>query len=310
MNLQPWIEAIAVLPTKPSCHNPLIKGAKVCSLFPVGAFAFSNEIPTFPNFLRAIESQTNLKESIRVEARAKHYAILAYKKEDILMIQFTIEEKGNLIANQLKSSCIWRVNHDVHLWRIKIRLPFQVLENEWIYNLFNGEDCLLSLNLKEVVQVSEDCIIIFYKFTPLSLVWLIAKTKEFIWINSLVKAKCFIWTPTKPYHLLVEYPLCGVNHPTSLTCTVEIIQKQEEDAISKLFEEEQQSFSLKKDQIMITNVKKYEEMKFIYEKETPTEEQVPKEKDEIAEMEREEEGMSKGFETQSKNEQEKRKVNE
>ena len=64
----------------------LIKGARVCLLFPVGAFAFFNEILTFPNFLRAIESQTNLKGNIRVEARAKHYTILAHKKEDILTI--------------------------------------------------------------------------------------------------------------------------------------------------------------------------------------------------------------------------------
>ena len=49
----------------------LIKGVRVHLLFPVRAFAFSNEIPTFPNFLRAIESQTNLKGSIRVEARVK-----------------------------------------------------------------------------------------------------------------------------------------------------------------------------------------------------------------------------------------------
>ena len=93
----------------------LIKGARVHPLFSVGAFAFPNEIPTFPNFLKAIESQTNLKGSIRVEARAKHYAILAHKEEDVLMIQSVIEEKGNLIANQLESSCIWRINHDAHL---------------------------------------------------------------------------------------------------------------------------------------------------------------------------------------------------
>ena len=104
----------------------LIKEAKVCPLFLVGAFAFPNEIPTFPNFLRAIESQTNLKGSIRVEARAKHYAILAHKEEDILMIQSIIEEKGNLITNQLESSCIWKINHNTHLWGIKIRLPYQV----------------------------------------------------------------------------------------------------------------------------------------------------------------------------------------
>ena len=93
----------------------LIKGAKVCPLFPVEAFAFSNEIPTFLNFLRTIESQTNLKGSIRVEARAKHYAILVHKEEDILMIQFIIKEKRNLITNQLESSYIWRINHDAYL---------------------------------------------------------------------------------------------------------------------------------------------------------------------------------------------------
>ena len=101
-----------------------------------------------------------------------------------------------------------------------------------------------------------------------------------------------------------------MNHPASLTYTAEIIWKQGKDAISKLFEEEQQSPSLEKDQIVITNTKKYEGMKFIYKKETPTEEQIPKEKDEIAETESEEEGMSNGSEMQGKNKQEKRGVNE
>ena len=115
---------------------------------------------------------------------------------------------------------------------------------------------------------------------------------------------------TKPYHLLVECSLYGVNHLVSLTCTTKIIWKQGEDAISKLFEDEQQSFSFKKDQIMITNAKKYERMKFIYEKEKPTEEWVPKKKVEIAGMESKEEGMSNSSEMEGKNEQEKREVNE
>ena len=61
---------------------------------------------------------------------------------------------------------------------------------------------------------------------------------------------------------------------------------------------------------MITNTKKYEGMKFIYEKEMPTEERVLKEKDEIAGTESEEEGMSNGSEMEGKNEQGKREVNE
>ena len=60
---------------------------------------------------------------------------------------------------------------------------------------------------------------------------------------------------------------------------------------------------------MITNAKKYEGMKFIYEKEKPTEEWVPKKKVEIAGMESKEEGMSNSFEMEGKNKQEKREVN-
>ena len=60
---------------------------------------------------------------------------------------------------------------------------------------------------------------------------------------------------------------------------------------------------------MITNTKKYEGTKFIYKKETATEEQVFKEKDEIARTESEEEEMSNGSEMQGKNEQGKRGIN-
>ena len=46
--------------------NPsLIKEPEYTPL-PVRAFAFPNEIPTFPNFLRTIESQTNLKEVLEL----------------------------------------------------------------------------------------------------------------------------------------------------------------------------------------------------------------------------------------------------
>ena len=54
--------------------------------------------------------------------------------------------------------------------------------------------------------------------------------------------------------------------------------------------------------------KKYEGTKFIYKKEMPTEEQVPKEKDEIAGTESKEEGMSNSSEMEGKNKQEKREV--
>ena len=60
---------------------------------------------------------------------------------------------------------------------------------------------------------------------------------------------------------------------------------------------------------MITNAKKYEEIKFIYKKEMSTEEQILKEKDEIVGTESKEEGMSNDSETESKNKQEKKKVN-
>ena len=53
---------------------------------------------------------------------------------------------------------------------------------------------------------------------------------------------------------------------------------------------------------MITNTKKYERTKFIYEKEMPTEKWISKEKDKIAGMESKEEGMSNGSKTEGKNE--------
>ena len=55
----------------------------------------------------------------------------------------------------------------------------------------------------------------------------------------------------------------------------------------------------------------YEGTRFIYkQKETTTDERVPKEKDEIVETEREEERVSNGSETQGENERERREENE
>ena len=79
---------------------------------------------------------------------------------------------------KLKRSFIWCNNEDAKLWGLKIRVPF---EADSIQNLFHSPNSLPRHNLKEVVQIASNCIVLFYTQISVNLVRLIAHTNLVGW---------------------------------------------------------------------------------------------------------------------------------
>ena len=55
---------------------------------------------------------------------------------------------------------------------------------EWIQNLFAGPNSLLRHNLKKVVQIAQNFIVLVYIQISINLVWLIAYTKGWLEISN------------------------------------------------------------------------------------------------------------------------------
>ena len=88
---------------------------------------------------------------------------------------------------------------------------------EWIQNLFAGPNSLPRYNLKEVVQIVQNCIVLVYTQIPINLVHLIVYTKEWLGISD-TQARVSVWTPARPFDKVVKCPTCQINHLTCLDC--------------------------------------------------------------------------------------------
>ena len=130
-----------------------------------------------------IENVTSLKGKIFVNIKQGHFVISALKNMDAASVEKEFLNKGDELAKKLKKSFVWRNNEDAKLWGLKIRVPFKAEGVEWIQNLFAGPNSLLRHNLKEVVQIAQNCIVLVYTQIPINLVRLIAHTKEWLGIS-------------------------------------------------------------------------------------------------------------------------------
>ena len=62
------------------------------------------------------------------------------------------------------------------------------------------------MDLREVAQISDDCIVIFYDIIPLILTHIIAKHRGSFIINNEFQGRISLWTPMSPFHEKVTLP--------------------------------------------------------------------------------------------------------
>ena len=152
---------------------------------------------------------------------------------DAVSVEKEFLNKGDELAKKLKKSFVWRNNEDAKLWGLKIRVPFEAEGMKWIQNLFAGPNSLPRHNLKEVVQIAQNCIVLVYNQIPINLVRLITHTKGWLRISD-TQVRVSVWTPARPFDKVVKCPTCQINHPACLDCLFEILQKKDPSEVGNM----------------------------------------------------------------------------
>ena len=219
-----------------------VVGAKLRSTKLVGSLDFRPGLPNFNEVIKAIENVTSLKGKIFVNVKQGHFVISALENMDAASVEKEFLNKGDELAKKLKKSFVWRNNEDAKLWGLKIRVPFEAKGVEWIQNLFAGPNSLLRHNLKEVIQIAQNCIVLVYTQIPINLVCLIAHTKGWLEISD-TQARVSVWTPARPFDKVVKCPTCQINHPACLDCLFEILQKKDPSEVGNMARTEMYSIN-------------------------------------------------------------------
>ena len=164
--------------------NPkTVVGAKSRPTKLVKSLDFRSRLPNFNEVIKAIENVTSLKGKIFVNIKQGHFVISVFKNMDAASVEKEFLNKGDKLVKKLKKSFVWKNNKDAKLWGLKIRVPFKAKGMKWIQNLFAGLNSFPRYNLKKVVQIVQNCIVLVYTQIPINLVHLIAHTKGWLGIS-------------------------------------------------------------------------------------------------------------------------------
>ena len=226
-----------------TCLNPkTVVGAKSRPTKLVESLDFRPELPNFNKVIKVIENMTSLKGKIFVNIKQGHFVISALENMDATSVEKEILNKSNELAKRLKKSFIWRNNKDTKLWGLKIRVSFKAEGEEWIWNLFTGPNSLPRYNLKKVVQIVQNCIVLFYIQISINLVHFITHTKEWLRIST-TQAYVSVWTPARSFDTVVKCPTCQINHPACLDYLFEILQKKDLSEVGNIVRTEMYSIN-------------------------------------------------------------------
>ena len=208
--------------------NPkIVVGTKSRPTKLVKLLDFKPGLPNFNKIIKAIENVTSLKGKIFVNVKQGHFVISMLKNIDAASVEKEFLNKGDELVKKLKKSFVWRNNKDVKLWGLKIRVPFKAEGEKWIQNLFTGSNSLPRYNLKKVVQIVQNCIVLFYTQISINLVHLITHIKGW-------QAQVSVWTSARFFDTVVKCPTCQINHPTCLDCLFEILQKKDPSEVGNM----------------------------------------------------------------------------
>ena len=137
--------------------------------------------------------------------------------------------------------------------------------------MFIGESALPHHGLREVAQISDDCIVIFYDVIPLILTCIIAKHRGSFIINNEFQGRISLWTPMSPFHKKVNCQVCEISHSKHLKCAKEIVDKEGEGGIIKKLNNETDSWrKFPSLPVMIMKLREQSHKRFIIPTESST----------------------------------------
>ena len=221
--------------------NPVKNNAIIRPIFVMGSFCFYEGMPNYQRAMATLNKVPKLRGNFLLRVMKGHLNVATFDEETREPLEKVILENGSFLATGFGKPFVWKNNQDWNLWGFKLRVPFLIKGEEWIQRLFIGESALPRHGLREVAQISDDCIVIFYDVIPLILTRIIAKHRGSFIINNEFQGRISLWTPMSPFHEKVNCQVCETSHSRHLKCAKEIVDKEGEGGIIKKLNNETDS---------------------------------------------------------------------
>ena len=210
-------------------------------IFVMGSFCFYEGMPNYQRAMATLNKVPKLRGNFLLRVMKGHLNMATFDEETHEPLEKVILENGSFLTIGFGKPFVWKNNQDWNLWGFKLHVPFLIKGEEWIQRLFIGESALPCHGLREVAQISNDCIVIFYDVIPLILTCIIAKHRGSFIINNEFQGKISLWTPMSPFHKKVNCQVCEISHSRHLKCAKEIVDKEGEGGIIKKLNNETNS---------------------------------------------------------------------
>ena len=164
--------------------NFMKNNAIIHPIFVMGSFCFYEGMPNYQRAMATLNKVPKLRGNFLLCVMKGHLNVVTFDKKMHKPLEKVILKNGSFLATGFGKPFIWKNNQDWNLWGFKLCVPFLIKGEEWIQRLFIGESALPHHRLREVAQISDDCIVIFYDVIPLILTCIIAKHRGSFIINN------------------------------------------------------------------------------------------------------------------------------
>ena len=222
--------------------NPVKNNTIIRPIFIMGSFCFYEGMPNYQRVMATLNKVPKLRGNFLLCVMKGHLNMATFDEKMRKPLEKVILENGSFLATGFGKPFVWKNNQNWNLWGFKLCVPFLIKGEEWIQRLFIGKSALPCHGLREVAQISDDCIVIFYDVIPLILTCIIAKHRGSFIINNEFQDKISLWTPMSPFHEKVNCQVCEISHSRHLKCAKEIVDKEGEGGIIKKLNNETDSW--------------------------------------------------------------------
>ena len=164
--------------------NSVKNNAIIHPIFVMDSFCFYEGMPNYQKAMATLNKVPKLRGNFLLCVMKGHLNVTTFDEKTHKPLEKVILENGSFLATGFKKPFVWKNNQNWNLWDFKLCIPFLIKGEEWIQRLFIGKSALPCHGLREVAQISDDCIVIFYDVIPLILTCIIAKYRSSFIINN------------------------------------------------------------------------------------------------------------------------------
>ena len=155
----------------------------------MGSFCFYEGMPNYQRAMATLNKVSKLRGNFLLWVMKGHLNVTTFDEETHEPLEKVILENGSFFTTSFEKPFVWKNNQNWNLWDFKLCVPFLIKGEEWIQRLFIGKSALPYHRLREVAQISNNCIVIFYNIIPLILTCIIAKHRGSFIMNNEFQGK-------------------------------------------------------------------------------------------------------------------------